>query len=113
MKKPDVWSYDGSVLATGVDTVDELAQLIADEGGYTIRHLLGLPSPEGDDELPVAQVLEALAERKVHGYLIPGPHFRQEYWDAAQMFECALDAKPGRGYVKVVLVNYLESLVSS
>lgn len=87
-KKAHAWqAYDGSVCATGVDSIEEFAEAVRSEEGRSFSFVI---EPDFDLTSPSF-------------YRIPVGHYRQEQWDGSFMYPCSPDAKPGRGFVKVAV----------
>lgn len=94
-----VWLTDADYLGcTGANSVREMAEAVhRDPEILDCLNLCGEPSIE--------DVEAALSRQGVSPITIPVPVFRRERWDGAWMAPCAPDAKPGRGYVKVLGVH--------
>jgi hypothetical protein len=84
--------------ATGVDTVHGMAELALLNGD--IPDVLGLA-----DGATVEQIEEALNFHEVHPVTVGASTFWKERWPDDRMYPCAIDASPGRGFVKVLGVN--------
>lgn len=93
-----IWTHDGAVLATGVNSREEFVQLAQDDDSYSVLGALGLSVQSAREEI-------GLAIGEPRAYRVPVPHFRLEYWDGSRMYRCALDADPGRGFVKVLIFD--------
>lgn len=94
-----VWISEHDYLGClGADNVREMAELVhADIDAFDSLDLSINPT--------IDEVEARLNLYGVHPVIVPIPIFRQESWDGAWVFPCAQDAKPGRGYVKVLGVH--------
>lgn len=84
--------------ATGVNSAEEMATLALEDGEV-------LNALDVDEGATVSDVVKVL---NIHGILpeiVPSSYLRRERWDATQTTACAIDEKPGRGYVKVLGVS--------
>lgn len=82
--------------STGVDTIEELAALVVQDG--EVAELFDAPAT-------VESVVEALDAIGVEPFIIPSAHLYRESYDTGYSWPCSIDARPGRGYVKVVGVH--------
>lgn len=101
MAKKNIWynaecSYVG---ATGVDSVEEMAELALAQGN---EHIIDLFDFDPDVDLMLSDVVKVLNGLRVEATVIPAAHLHRERWDSGNSWTVALDAKPGRGYVKVL-----------
>lgn len=76
------WTYDGLVIVRGANSREEY---------FAEAEKLGVPLD------PTVGELET--------YRLPVAHFRQEDWDGSYMYPCAIEDKPGSGYVKVSFIE--------
>lgn len=88
--------------ATGVNSVEDLAELVLADGS---EHIVDLFDFDPDVELTVSDVAKVLDFYGVRPEIVPVSYLRREQWDSAQTFPCEIDARPGRGYVKVLGVG--------
>lgn len=98
--KRQIWvsEYDW-IGAIGVDTVEEFAALVM-TSEEAREELTGHP------DASLARVMTGLTVAyHVHAIKVPVPVFRLEYWDGSNIHSMDIDARPGRGYVKVLGVH--------
>lgn len=89
----NAWDYAGEcVFATGVDSAEALIQAAHEEDLLVDEH-------------------STLVD--VRAYIIPAAMLHREEWDGTRMWPCALDAAPGRGYVRVLRGDYANAAESS
>lgn len=96
-----VWiSEDGGFIgARGVNSVREMAELIATEPDLFDSLYLDIDTPEAE------HIEQALIGLGVHAMILSVGEFAKERWDDSRVFPCDFGDKPGRGYVKVLGVN--------
>lgn len=104
--KPRAWITEDTYLGVvGADSLDDMASIIATHpDAAEVRDEL-----EGADDVfdprSVEQVRAFLDTVTVEPVIVPVPVYRQERWDGSHMYPTAIDAKPGRGRVKVLGVH--------
>lgn len=103
--KKQVWMTEDSFLgATGVNTVHEFAELIAND--QNVLDFLDFLSPV-EQLLTVEEIEKVLWDNDVHAILISIAYFYSdtERWDSSKIYNVRLDAVPDRGWMKVLGVN--------
>lgn len=89
----------------GADSVREMAEIACSDPDTedAVAEILCAHS-EGDDvpSSTVDAVAALFEELTVSAIRIPVPVFASEKWDESKCFPCAIEDRPGRGYVKVL-----------
>jgi len=101
--KKSIWyNPDASYLGTtGCNSVREMAELVFADPGY-FELLLSWVEPE---DITLDRVEAELDVLGVRAQTLSIAHSRMGSWNPALVTVCAVDAKPGRGRIKVLGVS--------
>lgn len=101
MKKAVWYNPEVSFIgAVGVSSARDVARLIL----YVDPGILDVLDIE-DEDPTVEQVADELTDMGLRAMAVPTALLKQEVWDSAHVRNIDMDAKPGRGYVKVLGVS--------
>ncbi|WP_066586270.1 hypothetical protein [Cellulomonas timonensis] len=108
--KPRAWATEDPYLGVvGADSLDDMASIIATHpDAYDVRAVVEEHSEDHDapiDATDVEQVRAFLDTVTVEPVIVPIPVYRRERGGGSRMYPTGLDAKPGRGRVKVLGVH--------